>query len=224
MAVVSKMDEHGTSIPYTHSMDGFIGIDEVGRGPLAGPVTVCACFVPDQKAVVKDIFGNTIRDSKKLSKRIRNNIYETIRKNGKIKYGVVYAISSRSSSYIDRHGITKAIDACIRSCLANLTKHGVDLNRVVVRVDAGIHINGLNYTSHIKGDETFVEIALASVLAKVTRDARMEYLSRHYDGYGWERNVGYGTKEHREAILVLGTTKEHRISFLKGFKLLDKTK
>lgn len=205
-------------------MDGFIGIDEVGRGPLAGPVTVCACFIPDQKRILQEVFDNTIRDSKKLSKHNRNNIYQTIRKNGKIKYGTVYAISSRSSSYIDRYGITKSVNACIRSCLKNLAKKGVNIDQVSIRVDAGIRITGLNYTSHVKGDETFAEIALASVLAKVARDAYMERLSKHYKEYGWDRNAGYGTEEHREAILLHGITRHHRISFLKSFKLLDKTK
>jgi ribonuclease HII len=88
-----------------------IGIDEVGRGPIAGPVTVCVFYTNNEKFLKKLIFGDTIRDSKKLSKQLRNNIYLTIRnlRKSKIKYlEIEYSIISRSAKYIDRHGINKS--------------------------------------------------------------------------------------------------------------------
>lgn len=203
---------------------GCIGIDEVGRGPLAGPVTVCACYVEDKKTLKKDIFGNTIRDSKKLSKHIRNNIYITIRKKRKLETRIEYAISSRSAKYIDRYGINAAVDSCISSCLDKLKKKGIDITSTEIKLDAGLVVKEecLKQKSFIKGDERFVEIALASILAKVTRDKYMETLANSHIEYGWQRNVGYGTEEHRKAIKNNGITKYHRISYLKKFKQLEK--
>lgn len=208
------------------NMTGTIGIDEVGRGPLAGPVTVCACFVIDEKIIKKSIFENTIRDSKKLNKRFRNNIYKTIRKNRMINGDIRYAIASRSASYIDRYGIVRAIEACVRSCVVQLRKQDVAVEQCTVRLDAGLKVpgEGLQQNSFIKGDEKYAEIALASIIAKVSRDAYMARLSKSYKEYSWERNVGYGTNEHRKAILRYGPSKHHRITYLKAFKQLDKAK
>lgn len=197
---------------------GSIGIDEVGRGPLAGPVTVCAVYIEDEKEVKNSIFNDTIRDSKKLSKASRIYIYKTIREKRRLKTKVLYAVSSRSASYIDRHGINKAIASCIRSCVRDLGKQGVKITETVFRLDAGLKvpIEGVVQQSFVKGDEKYVEIALASVLAKVTRDKYMEKLSKTHDGYGWEKNAGYGTLFHREMIKKQGITKHHRTSFLKA--------
>lgn len=205
-------------------MTGVIGIDEVGRGPLAGPVTVCACYIEDTQEVEKVIFSNTIRDSKKLTKTFRNNIFKTIRQNRKIKSSVKYAITSRSATYIDKYGIVRAIHACIQSCLEKLHKQGIQTNKVQIRLDGGLTIKHMqvDQSTHVRGDEKFVEIALASVLAKVHRDTYMERLAQKVDGYKWEENVGYGTKFHREAIKIKGITKYHRTTYLKGFKLFEK--
>jgi ribonuclease HII len=213
-----------SQVLYTFGMKGVIGIDEVGRGPLAGPLTLCACYIEDEKKVLEDIFQNTIRDSKKLTKSLRNNIYQTIKENRYSNTRIEYAISSRSAQYIDKHGLAMAAKACVRSCLRSLRQKGIALEEVSIRLDAGLSvpIKSLAYTSHIKGDESYVEIALASIMAKVQRDAYMDRLSRSHREYAWSTNAGYGTREHRKAIETIGTTKYHRISFLKGFKLLDK--
>lgn len=207
-------------------MIGSIGIDEVGRGPLAGPVTVCACFIQDEDLVLEHIFGHTIRDSKKLTKHNRNNIYKTIRKNRIIKSSIKYAVSSRSAAYIDAYGIVPAVNACIASCIRSLRAKGVRIEKCVIRLDAGLQVReeNLNQQSFVKGDERFVEIALASVIAKVTRDRYMEKLATIHTGYGWDRNVGYGTQEHRKGITKHGISKHHRTSFLKAFKQFDKSK
>lgn len=210
------------------SHDGVIGIDEVGRGPLAGPVTVCAFYIESKKAektLKKDIFNHTIKDSKKLRKLNRNNIYNTIRKNRKLNKNVLYTVSSRSAAYIDRHGISQALRSCVSSCITSLTKQGVDIYKTQINLDAGLVVpmEGLKQESFIKGDERFVEIAMASIVAKVTRDNHMERLAKVYKVYSWEKNMGYGTLQHRKAIEIQGVTRYHRMSYLKGFKLLDKT-
>lgn len=204
-------------------MKGVIGIDEVGRGPLAGPVTVCAVFIEDKNRVAKDIFGNSIRDSKKIKKSLRNNIYKTIRYKRYLNTRIEYAISSRSATYIDRFGIRKALCECTDECVRGLSKKGVAINKLSIHLDAGLSLSNKDFrqSSHIKGDEQFVEIALASILAKESRDSYMRRVGKQYESYNWQSNAGYGTKEHCEAIRKRGITKHHRRSFLKGFKLFD---
>jgi ribonuclease HII len=216
---------HNGHSSYTlQRMKGSIGIDEVGRGPLAGPITVCACYVEDASTLITDLFQGIIRDSKKIKKSLRFNIYQTIRQQRYFKTKIQYCISSRDAQYIDRYGISKATQACVTSCIRGLAKKGVDISKMPIRLDAGLTIKGIEVLqeSFIKGDENFVEIALASIMAKESRDAHMQRLSRRNKEYGWEHNVGYGTKFHRERILEVGVTTHHRKSYLKGFKLFDK--
>ncbi len=196
---------------------GVIGIDEVGRGPLAGPVTVCAVYLADPNKARKDYFDNRIRDSKRLSKLKRTNIYQTIRKN-KESNNLCFAVSSRSAKHIDKHGINESIHSCIISCLTKLKKFGININEIQINLDGGLLIKNKDFKqkSYIKGDEKYVEIAIASILAKVTRDKYMQAVSRSYSGYGFENNVGYGTLKHREAIKNLGITKYHRTTYLRA--------
>jgi ribonuclease HII len=224
VAVVAEVDEHTWSIQYTDFMTGVIGIDEVGRGPLAGPVTVCACFIEDDAEVKKMLFQNRIRDSKKVTKSLRNNIFQTIRQKRLIQSRLEYAVASKPAAYIDKYGIVPAIDACIESCLRQLKLQGVPIEKTPIRLDGGLkvkHFEALQST-HIKGDEQFVEIAVASIIAKVSRDSYMDRLGKRLKGYKWEENAGYGTKFHREAISALGITKYHRRTYLKGFKQFEK--
>jgi ribonuclease HII len=196
---------------------GVIGIDEVGRGPFAGPVTLCAVYIEDSRIIKRDIFHKTIRDSKKLSNISRNKIYTTIRKNRELKTKVIYAISSRGATYIDKKGINKAIKQCLLSCVRSLIKQKVPVYSLKIQLDAGliIPLNGLNQKSFVKGDEKYVEIALASVLAKEWRDNYMKKLAKEHDKYLWDKNMGYGTLDHRNAIKKYGVTKYHRVSYLK---------
>ncbi len=197
-------------------MKTLIGIDEVGRGPLAGPVTVCAVCIFSEKIILKDIFNQTIRDSKKLKKELRNNINQTIRNNSKYKEVVKFAISSRSAKFIDDHGINKAIKSSISSCLNNLKKQGVNIYKIDIQLDGGLHLNKKfkKQGTYIKGDEKFASIALASILAKVYRDNYMEKLSKKFPDYGWDKNSGYGTKKHIDSIKKYGKTEYHRNSFI----------
>ena len=204
-------------------MKGVIGIDEVGRGPLAGPVTVCAVYLVDSNKASKEYFNNIVRDSKRLSLSSRINIFQLIRKNRKIKT-IYYAVSSRSAKHVDKHGINKSIHDCMISCLSGLEKDGVDISNLKINLDGGLKITGrvVNQEAHIRGDEKFVEIALASIVAKVTRDSFMIKLAKLHPEYGFERNVGYGTLEHRNAIKRVGITDYHRKTYLSSFKTIRK--
>lgn len=204
---------------------GVIGLDEVGRGPFAGPVTVCAVYIEDEKKAMQDLFGSTIRDSKKIKKALRNNIFQTVRKKRNIGTRIEYAVSSCSAQYIDKYGIMHAIEICAKRCVNTLRKKGVPVEEITIRTDAGLTIPDTTLTqkSFVKGDERYVEIALASIIAKEWRDSYMRKLSRIYGEYSWESNVGYGTKDHASAIRKFGITKYHRKSYLKAFKLFDKT-
>jgi ribonuclease HII len=203
---------------------GTIGIDEVGRGPLAGPVTVCACYIEDPNRVLSDLFGGRIRDSKIINKSLRNNIYQTIRHKRYLNTRVEYAIASRSAAYIDKHGISQAIRHCLLSCMQGLEAKGLDIQGLSIKLDAGLRVplENLSQESFIKGDERYVEIALASIIAKESRDSYMKALAKKHKEYGWENNAGYGTQHHRESIKIIGITKHHRKTYLKAFKLFDK--
>jgi ribonuclease HII len=202
-----------------------IGVDEVGRGPLAGPITVCAFYCKDENLLEKEFFVNGIRDSKKISKVLRNNIVKTIRKRRKLVSDVAYAISSRSALYIDRHGISKATTSCVDACIEKLAKQGIAVTQVPILLDAGLKCSDglVKQKSFVKGDEHFTSIALASIIAKEARDSYMIRLAKEYVIYSWGDNVGYGTRAHCDAIKKNGITKYHRRSFLKNFKLFIKS-
>ena len=194
-----------------------IGIDEVGRGPIAGPVTVCA-FISNKDFNVKSIFPNqTIRDSKKTTKNIRNSINQSIRYLRKSKIVKIdWVIASKSAEYIDTHGIVKSIDKCINKCIKTLKKRNYPVHKAKIYLDGSLSLkNGLfDQETLIKGDEKIGHIAIASILAKVNRDNLMTKLDTDYPFYGWNTNMGYGTKMHYKAIKKYGISQLHRISFL----------
>lgn len=206
-----------------------VGIDEVGRGPIAGPVTVCAFYTNNEKYLKKLLFNNTIRDSKKLSKKLRNNVYLTIRnlrKNKTQDVDIEYSIVSQSAEYIDRHGINKAIESCIAKALRNLKMKYDDIEALTIKLDGGLKLPSeyINQSTYIRGDENHVAIAIASIMAKVTRDRYMEKMSKKYTEYDWVNNVGYGTKKHYTSINLHGVSKLHRISFIKRLNISNKQK
>lgn len=213
---------------YTTSMKSFvnIGIDEVGRGPLAGPVMVCAFASYTTTKELLSLFPKKIlKDSKKLTEKEREKIYTSLLILKKEKK-VLWKIAKKEALAIDTIGINPSITRCITKTLDSLVK---DLERQSVHKDAlRIFLDGglrapTIYTKQktiIRGDEKQIEIACASIIAKVTRDALMRQQEKVFPGYGFEHHVGYGTKIHREAIVNLGITPLHRKTFLK--KLLDK--
>ena len=174
------------------------GIDEVGRGPLAGPV-VTACVAMPYDKMLEGVF-----DSKKVTKKNRERLYDKI-----INTAYSVSISVRNQDVIDRINILNATKECMKECFEN-SKVKPDL----LLVDA-VKLNICeNEMPIIKGDATSYAIACASIIAKVYRDRLMEEYAKKYPQYDFENNVGYGTKKHIEAILQHGITTIHRLSFL----------
>lgn len=187
-----------------------VGIDEVGRGPLAGPVTVCA--VAMRYEAYKKVRWRGLTDSKQMTKSARELWHAKaieMEKHGTIRI----ALTSQTAVQIDRRGISVCIKACIKK---NLEILNLDPKLTMVLLDGGLKapIEYISQETIIKGDQKKKIISLAAVTAKVTRDAYMARMSKKYPAYGWAQNVGYGTNSHRKALKKLGFTRLHRKSFL----------
>ncbi len=178
------------------------GMDEVGRGPLAGPVvTACVVMPYGNNEMIDGVF-----DSKKVSKKNRERLYDEI-----INRAISYSISLEEVNVIDEVNILNATIMAMKNSYKQL-KIRPDL----LLIDA-VKLNiAENEKSIIKGDATSYAIACASIVAKVYRDRLMEEYSKIYPEYDFENNVGYGTKKHIEAIKTYGVTPIHRLSFLKN--------
>jgi len=199
-------------------MKYIVGIDEVGRGPIAGPVAVCA-FMTDksrEQTLWWDFSMQTklpLRDSKKLTKKQREKWFEYL-KEEKSKGNCDFAVSLVSSEWIDKVGIVRAIQKALDSSLKKVT---VNPKEVFVYLDGGLKapVEFINQETVIKGDELHPVISCASIVAKVSRDALMTKYADQYPEYGFENHVGYGTKAHYNAIKKHGQTVLHRKSFIK---------
>lgn len=189
-----------------------IGIDEVGRGALAGALYVCAFRTDmDDKELIALFPRQILKDSKKLSKKDREIIYAKLAKLKK-EGRVSWEIGKAGARIIDKEGVTQAVKKALMRALSFVP----DRDSVSLFLDGGLHVEGFrNQESIIKGDEKVVVIACASIIAKVQRDKYMERLALKLPGYGFERNVGYGTKEHVRGLKKLGKTREHRNLFLR---------
>jgi ribonuclease HII len=188
-----------------------IGIDEAGRGPIAGPVSVGCCVIKKNNLVPEAL---SVKDSKKLSEKKREEWLEWMNKTKEVRYTVAMI----GSEVIDEIGITGAIKLAIKRVLYRIEKLGIAPEEVMVLLDGGLKApeKYINQETIIKGDEKEPTIALASIVAKVTRDKYMVKLSKEYQNYGLEKHKGYGTKAHYEAIQKLGLSKIHRRSFCKN--------
>ncbi|NLN45190.1 MAG: ribonuclease HII [Clostridiaceae bacterium] len=175
------------------------GIDEAGRGPLAGPVVACACILHPERPV----YG--VDDSKKLSADKRDLLFELIRDRC-----VAYACGIEEAPDIDRINILNATKRAMLQAVSQL--HPRPDRLLIDAVD--LKGSGIPVVPIIKGDALSVSIAAASILAKVTRDRIMEALDVQYPGYGFARHKGYGTAEHYEALRRLGPCPAHRLTFL----------
>jgi ribonuclease HII len=195
-----------------------IGIDEVGRGPLAGPVSVCVLSMPiDNYEIFKKMEEREkLRDSKKLSEKKRNEWFEKIenwRKEGFLNY----SYQTMSASEIDNFGISVAIKKCVEKGLEDLKTDP----EAEILLDGSLIAPAKfkNQTTIIRGDEKEPIISLASIAAKVIRDNFMKTLAEKFPNYGLEIHKGYGTLSHREAIKEYGLSDVHRKSFCKNIKL-----
>jgi ribonuclease HII len=184
-----------------------IGIDEVGRGPLAGPVVCSACIFFNIKLTNEELMF--IDDSKKLSKKKRivaiKEIYK-LKKENKIQFSLGMA----SVEEIDTYNILEATKISMRRAVKKLNQPHTQLI-----IDGKINLHLKNYPSRgiVKGDQKSFSIAAASIIAKIHRDRYMQFLSNKYPSYHWSSNAGYGTKKHLEEIHNKGITIHHRKSF-----------
>lgn len=176
------------------------GTDEAGRGPLAGPVVAAAVILP------KDFYDVRIDDSKKLSAKLREELFAVIKKNA-----LSYAYTVIPQNKIDEINILKASLLAMKRSVQKLKLHPD-----IILVDGN---KSFTYDAEVipivKGDSKSLSIASASIIAKVVRDKIMLKLANDYPQYGWDRNKGYPTKEHIEAILRYGACKIHRKTFLR---------
>jgi len=181
------------------------GIDEVGRGPWAGPVMAAAVILDP------DNIPDGLNDSKKLSRKRRESLYPQIIETARI------GIGTASVEEIDRHNILQATFIAMRRAVADLPRppdHAlVDGNRLP-ELDCPA-------SPVVKGDNISLSIAAASIIAKVERDFLMEDLSKIYPEYGWESNAGYGTRHHAQALSLVGPSRFHRLSFAPISKLIS---
>jgi len=202
-----------------------IGIDEVGRGPIAGPVAVCA-FIINDDFLFLSATGRTggkdeknlprLRDSKKLSKIQREKWFNFL-KEQKEKGNCDYAVSFVSSENIDKFGIAKCIQKALnKSLLDLLISSNLSPTTCNLFLDGGLHapLEYINQETIIRGDELYPVISMASIMAKVSRDRIMLAYAKKYPEYGFDSHVGYGTKSHYEAIKKHGQTPIHRKTFI----------
>jgi len=178
------------------------GIDEAGRGPLAGPVVAAAVILP------KDIFLPFLNDSKKVTEKRRDVLFDQIKQEA-----IAYGIGIASNALIDEINILQATYEAMREAVSKLNK-----TPDILLVDA-VHIPGINIkqVGIVKGDAKSVNIAAASILAKVTRDRLMLEYDKIYPEYGFASNNGYGTAKHIEALKACGACDIHRRTFIGNF-------
>ena len=176
------------------------GVDEVGRGPLAGPVCVAAVMMPLDEII------EGVDDSKKISEKKREILFEQIKEKA-----VCYSIQMVDEQTIDKINILEATKLAMKNAINDLTiKPDVVLVDAISKLDVDAEVRGI-----IKGDALSYSIGCASIVAKVTRDRLMCELSKEYPEYGFEKHKGYGTKQHIDALKEYGPCVYHRLSFLK---------
>ena len=196
-----------------------VGVDEAGRGPLAGPVVAAAVVFPRGCAAVRGL-----RDSKILPPAIRAKLAERVR-----RQALAFGIGAASAHEIDRYNIRVASAFAMRRAIARLIRSSAlapyplgQERRVNYEGRLAYHIIidglplpeiGYKHDALIDGDALCQSISAAAILAKTIRDRLMQRLAQRHPGYGWHTNVGYGTEEHQEGIHALGPTRHHRLTF-----------
>ena len=179
------------------------GVDEVGRGSLAGPVTAAVVIFENNYT------NNEINDSKKISKKIRKKIKKHIEEQS-LEYSFAHVFPEK----IDEINI---LNASILAMHKSLKKINSSIEFIIVDGNKFKPFRNIPYKTIVKGDEKYLSIAAASILAKTIRDEYMNKIHEEFPQYGWNKNKGYPTKEHKLAILKYGISKYHR----KSFRLID---
>jgi ribonuclease HII len=187
-----------------------IGVDEVGRGAMAGPVCVGVCAIEPVSS-----FPPGLRDSKLLSARRRAELYPLVRGWG------MTAVGHATAGEVDAHGITACLGLAAKRALVALHEAGVPVGQAAVLLD-GAHdwlnpalVHKLAVTTLVKADQSCASVAAASVVAKVERDELMALLAAEHPAYGWDSNKGYGSAIHMSAIRERGVTEFHRKTWVK---------
>jgi len=174
------------------------GVDEVGRGPLAGPVTCAAVIMPLDELI------EGVNDSKKVSKHKRERLFEIIKEKA-----IAYSVKSYDNKKIDELNIFEATKACMREAIMSLSVKPDIVLVDALKLDIPYETKGI-----IHGDAISYSIAAASIVAKVTRDGFMTEMAEKFPGYDFEHNMGYGTAKHIDALKTIGKCDIHRNSFL----------
>ena len=187
---------------YDTGIEYICGIDEAGRGPLAGPVVVAAVIMP------KDSMIEGVNDSKKVSEKKREVLYDQI-----LDEAIAYGVAIIDQKRIDKINILNATKEGVTTAIKELK---VKPQRILVDALTGINTLGIPYTPIIKGDAKCYNIAAASIIAKVTRDRIMRQWDEVYPQYGFVKHKGYGTAMHINAIKEYGLCPLHRLSFVKN--------
>ena len=182
---------------YARGMELIAGVDEVGRGPLAGPVVAAAVILPKACKIPG------LNDSKKIPKSKHKEIYEAVLQNA-----IAIGIGVKDNHVIDQVNIYEATKLAMMEAIGQLDPQPQHLLIDAMKLDLPI-----SQTSIIKGDANSLSIAAASIVAKVTRDQMMEEFDREYPGYDFAQNAGYGTAKHLDGLEQLGVTPIHRRSF-----------
>ena len=192
-----------------------VGIDETGRGPLAGPVAVGVVVIMSRLSLDSDKSLGTLRDSKHLSPKKREQWFRWLRQKQESRQ-LKFAVSLVGEKIIDRIGIVQSINLAIKRCLKRLN---LKPNQCHILLDGSLRAPQIykNQKTIIRGDEIKPIIALASIIAKVTRDRKMIRLAKKFPNYNFEQHKGYGTKAHYRALNKHGLLPLHRRSFLKNF-------
>lgn len=188
---------------YSKGIKRICGIDEAGRGPLAGPVVVAAVIMPEGS------FIEGVNDSKKVSEKKREKLYDEITENA-----IAWGVGIIDQNEIDDLNILNATKKGLTDAVTSLA---VKPDLILVDALTEIDTLGIPYRSIIKGDAKSYSIAAASIIAKVTRDRIMHQWDEIYPEYGFEKHKGYGTKAHIEVIKNNGITPIHRKTFVKNF-------
>lgn len=188
---------------YDKGFDLICGIDEAGRGPLAGPVVIAGVIMPQNSMI------EGVNDSKKVSEKKREKLYDLI-----LEEAISYSVAVIGQNVIDEINILNATKQGVTAVV-----EGLDMKPNLILVDAlkGINTKGIPYDSIIKGDAKCYNISAASIVAKVTRDRIMRQWDEIYPQYGFIKHKGYGTAMHIQALKEYGPSPIHRKTFIKNF-------